>query len=129
MRKRHVAQTLRREHGGNGVSHQVHMERFGAPGKTMLGSDSHTPTAGGVSMLAIGAGGMDVSLAMAGMPFHLTCPKVFGVKLTGKLSPWVSGKDVILEMLRRFSVKGGVGKVIEYYAITMSTVWLIKLNS
>jgi len=100
---------------GNGILHQVHFERFGAPGKTMLGSDSHTPTAGGLGMLAIGAGGMDVALAMAGLPFHLVCPKVIGVKLTGELQPWVSGKDVILELLRRLSVKGGVGKVVEYY--------------
>jgi len=107
---------------GNGILHQVHLERFGVPGKTMLGSDSHTPTGGGVSMLAIGAGGMDVTLAMAGMPFYLTCPKVFGVKLTGRLGPWVSGKDVILEMLRRFSVKGGVGKVIEYFGPGVETL-------
>lgn len=107
---------------GNGISHQVHLERFGAPGKTMLGSDSHTPTAGGLGMLAIGAGGLDVALAMAGMPFHVTVPKVFGVKLTGRLGPWVSGKDVILEMLRRFSVKGGVGKVIEYYGPGVETL-------
>ncbi|MBF0499726.1 MAG: aconitate hydratase [Candidatus Riflebacteria bacterium] len=100
---------------GNGVSHQVHMERFGVPGKTMLGADSHTVSAGGISMLAIGAGGLDVALAMGGVPYYLTVPRVFGVKLTGKLGPWVSGKDVILEMLRRFSVKGGVGKVVEYY--------------
>src|SRR5512135_633505 len=89
---------------GNGVSHQVHLERFGVPGKTMLGADSHTPTAAG---LAIGAGGLDVALAMAGHPFHLPCPKIWGIKLTGKLPPWVSGKDVILEMLRRHTVKGG----------------------
>lgn len=100
---------------GNGVSHQVHMERFGAPGKTLLGSDSHSTSAGGIGMIAIGAGGLDVALAMAGMPYHCIVPKTFGVKLTGKLRPWVSGKDVILEMLRRFTVKGGVGKVIEYY--------------
>ncbi|MDP8256115.1 MAG: aconitate hydratase [Candidatus Alcyoniella australis] len=100
---------------GNGVCHQVHLERFGAPGKTMLGSDSHTPTGGGLGMLAIGAGGLEVALAMAGEPFHLKAPQVFGVKLTGELLPWVSAKDVILEMLRRHSVKGGVGKVIEYY--------------
>lgn len=100
---------------GNGVSHQVHLERFGVPGRVMLGADSHTPTAAGLAMLAIGAGGLDVALAMAGHPFHLPCPKIMGVKLTGALPPWVSGKDVILEMLRRHSVKGGVGKIIEYY--------------
>ncbi|MCJ7595876.1 MAG: aconitate hydratase, partial [Desulfobacterales bacterium] len=100
---------------GNGISHQVHMERFGVPGKTLLGSDSHTPGAAGVSMLGIGAGGLDVAMAMAGQPYHLPCPKVFGVRLTGTLPDWVSAKDVILEMLRRYNVKGCVGKVIEYY--------------
>ncbi len=100
---------------GNGICHQVHLERFAAPGKTLLGSDSHTPTAGGCSMLAIGAGGLDVAMAMAGEPFHLNMPNILGVRLTGKLSPWVSPKDVILELLRQLSVKGGVGKVIEYF--------------
>lgn len=100
---------------GNGVSHPVHMERFGIPGKTLLGSDSHTPAAGSMGMLAIGAGGLEVALAMVGEPFFLRMPKVMGVKLTGKLPDWVSAKDVILEMLRRHSVKGGVGKIIEYY--------------
>ncbi len=100
---------------GNGVSHQVHMERFGRPGLTMIGADSHTPGAAGVSMLAIGAGGLDVALAMAGRPYHFPCPKVFGVRLTGELPDWVSAKDVILEMLRRYDVKGCVGKIIEYY--------------
>ena len=100
---------------GNGVSHQVHMERFGVPGKTLLGSDSHTPGAGGVSMLGIGAGGLDVALAMAGHPYHLPCPSVLGVKLTGRLPDWVSAKDLILEMLRRYDVKGCVGKIVEYY--------------
>ncbi len=100
---------------GNGVSHQVHMERFGVPGKTLLGSDSHTPGAAGISMLGIGAGGLDVALAMAGYPYHLPCPRVLGVKLLGKLPDWVSAKDVILEMLRRYDVKGCVGKIIEYY--------------
>jgi aconitate hydratase len=100
---------------GNGVSHQVHMERFGVPGMTLLGADSHTPGAVGVSMLAIGAGGLDVALAMAGQPYHLPCPKVLGVRLTGELPEWVSGKDVILEMLRRYGVKACVAKVIEYY--------------
>ncbi len=100
---------------GNGVSHQVHMERFGIPGKTLLGSDSHTSTGGGIGMIAIGAGGLDVAMAMAGEPFYLQVPKIFGVKLTGMLPPWVSGKDVILEMLRRHTVKGGLGKIIEYF--------------
>ncbi len=107
---------------GNGISHQVHLERFGAPGLTLLGADSHTPTAAGLAMLAIGAGGLDVALAMAGHPFSLPCPKVMGVKLTGRLPDWVSGKDVILEMLRRHSVKGGVGKVIEYYGPGVTTL-------
>ncbi|QOX78626.1 aconitate hydratase [Trichlorobacter lovleyi] len=107
---------------GNGISHQVHLERFGVPGLTLLGADSHTPTAAGLSMLAIGAGGLDVALAMAGHPFSLPCPKVFGVKLTGQLNPWVSGKDVVLEMLRRHTVKGGVGKVIEYYGPGVATL-------
>ncbi len=100
---------------GNGVSHPVHMERFGVPGKTMLGSDSHTPAAGSLGMLAIGAGGLEVAMAMAGEPFYVKMPEVFGVKLTGELPDWVSAKDVILEMLRRHDVDGGVGKVIEYY--------------
>ena len=100
---------------GNGISHQVHMERFGVPGKTILGSDSHTPGAAGVSMLGIGAGGLDVAMAMAGMPYHVPCPGVLGVKLTGTLPEWVSAKDVILEMLRRYDVKGCVGKIVEYY--------------
>ncbi|MBI5454598.1 MAG: aconitate hydratase [Deltaproteobacteria bacterium] len=99
---------------GNGICHQVHLERFGVPGQTLLGSDSHTPTSGGIGMLAIGAGGLDVAVAMGGGPFSLTYPKVVHVKLKGKLKPWVSAKDVILELLRRMTVKGGVGKVIEY---------------
>ena len=100
---------------GNGISHQVHMERFGRPGLTMLGADSHTPGAAGVSMLAIGAGGLDVAMAMAGHPYYFPCPIVLGVRLTNQLPDWVSAKDVILEMLRRYDVKGCVGKVIEYY--------------
>ena len=100
---------------GNGVSHQVHMERFGIPGKTLLGSDSHTSTGGGLGMIAIGAGGLDVAMVMAGEPFYLEVPKIFGIRLIGRLSPWVSGKDIILEMLRRHTVKGGLGKVIEYF--------------
>lgn len=107
---------------GNGVSHQVHMERFGVPGKTMLGSDSHTPGAAGVSMLGIGAGGLDVALAMAGHPYYLSCPKVLGVRLMGKLPDWVSAKDVVLEMLRRYNVKGCVGRIIEYYGPGVSTL-------
>ena len=100
---------------GNGVSHPVHMQHFGKPGKTLLGSDSHTPAAGSLGMLAIGAGGLDVAMAIAGQPFYLTMPKIWGVKLTGKLPDWVSAKDVILEMLRRHDVDGGMGYVIEYY--------------
>ena len=107
---------------GNGVSHQVHLERFGFPGITLLGADSHSPTAAGLSVLAIGAGGLDVALAMAGHPFSLPCPKVMGVKLTGRLPDWVSGKDVILEMLLRHTVKGGVGKGIEYYGPGVATL-------
>src|SRR5512143_2700194 len=100
---------------GNGVSHPVHMQNFGKPGRTLLGSDSHTPAAGSLGMLAVGAGGLDVAMAIAGHPFYLTMPKIWGVKLTGKFPDWVSAKDVILEMLRRHSVKGGLGCVIEYY--------------
>ena len=100
---------------GNGVSHPVHMERFGKPGRTLLGSDSHTPAAGSLGMLAMGAGGLEVALAMAGEPVYLRMPSVVGVRLTGRLPDWVSAKDVILEMLRRRGVQGGVGKIIEYY--------------
>lgn len=100
---------------GNGVSHPVHMERFGIPGKTLLGSDSHTPAAGSLGMLAIGAGGIDVALAMIGKPYYLKMPKIWGVYLKGKLPDWVSAKDIILEMLRRHTVKGGVGWMIEYF--------------
>ncbi len=100
---------------GNGICHQVHLERFSAPGKTLIGSDSHTPTAGGMGMLAFGAGGLDVALALAGQPFYLVMPEILGVRLTGKLSPWVSAKDVILELLRRLTVKGGRGKILEYF--------------
>ena len=107
---------------GNGISHQVHLERFGKPGLTLLGADSHTPTAAGLAMLSMGAGGLDVALAMAGHPFNLPCPRVMGVKLIGKLPEWVSGKDVILELLRRHTVKGGVGKVIEYYGPGVATL-------
>ncbi len=107
---------------GNGVSHPVHMERFGAPGKTLLGADSHTSTAGALGMLAIGAGGLDVALAMAGEPFHMKVPRVMGVRLARKLKPWVSAKDIILEMLRRHSVRGGVGKIIEYWGPGVKTL-------
>lgn len=100
---------------GNGVSHPVHMERFGGPGQTLLGSDSHTCAAGSLGMLAMGAGGLEVALAMAGKPFHVKMPRVMGVKLTGELPDWVSAKDIILEMLRRHGVDGGVGKIIEYH--------------
>jgi len=100
---------------GNGVSHPVHMERFGIPGKTMVGSDSHTCAAGSLGMLAIGTGGLDVATAIAGQPYFVKMPKVWGVQLIGKLPDWVSAKDVILEMLRRHDVKGGLGKIIEYY--------------
>lgn len=99
---------------GNGICHQVHLERFGIPRKTLIGSDSHTPTGGGLGMIAIGAGGLDVAVAMGGGTYYITYPKIVKIELTGKLSPWVSAKDVILEVLRRLSVKGGVGKIIEY---------------
>ena len=99
---------------GNGICHQVHLERFGIPGKTLIGSDSHTPTGGGLCMLAMGAGGLDVAVAMGGGAYYITVPEVIKVNLTGKLSPYVSAKDIILEVLRILSVKGGVGKVIEY---------------
>lgn len=99
---------------GNGICHQVHLERFGKPGKTLLGSDSHTPTNGGIGMIAIGAGGLDVAVAMGGGEFYLTCPKVYKINLTGRLQPWVSAKDVALKMLELFSVKGNVGVVMEY---------------
>ena len=99
---------------GNGICHQVHLERFGTPGQTLLGSDSHTPTQGGLGMIAIGAGGLDIALAMAGQPFYLACPQVVNVRLTGKLKPWVAAKDIILEVLRKLTVKGGVGKIVEY---------------
>ena len=107
---------------GNGICHQVHLERFGAPGKTLLGSDSHTPTGGGLGMMAIGAGGLDVALAMGGKAFKLSMPKVIGVKLTGQLREWVSAKDVILHMLSLFSVKGNVGCVMEYFGEGIKTL-------
>lgn len=100
---------------GNGISHVIHMERFGKPGKLMIGSDSHTCSAGSIGMLAIGSGGLDITTAAAGFPYHLTMPKILGVELKGELPPWVSAKDIILEMLRRYDVKGGVGYIIEYF--------------
>ena len=100
---------------GNGICHQVHLERFGRPGVTLLGSDSHTPTAGGIGMLAIGAGGLDVAAAMAGGPFYIRCPKVLGVKLKGRLSDWVAAKDVILKLIGELSTKGNVGWAAEYF--------------
>ena len=109
-------QTVANKHGvyfsrpGNGICHQLHLERFGAPGKTLIGSDSHTPTGGGIGMLAFGAGGMDVAVAMGGGEYHINMPSMTRVELTGRLSPWVSAKDVILAVLQRMSVKGGVGK-------------------
>ena len=99
---------------GNGICHQVHLERFSVPGETLLGSDSHTPTCGGLGMIAIGVGGLDVAITMAGGPFYITMPKVVLVKLSGALRPWVTAKDIILELLRRLTVKGGVGKIFEY---------------
>ncbi len=113
-------QSVCKKHGiyfsrpGNGICHQVHLERFGKPGKTLIGSDSHTPTGGGIGMLAIGAGGLDVAVAMGGGAYYISMPKMVRVNLTGKLQPWVSAKDIILEVLRIMSVKGGVGKIVEY---------------
>ncbi|UCH78064.1 MAG: aconitate hydratase, partial [Candidatus Coatesbacteria bacterium] len=107
---------------GNGICHQVHLERFGAPGKTLLGSDSHTPTGGGLGMIAIGAGGLDVAVALAGGPFWLTYPRVVGVELTGALADWVSAKDVILTLLRELTTKGNVGTVMEYFSPGVATL-------
>lgn len=121
-------QTVAKKYGiyfsrpGNGICHQVHLERFGVPGQTLLGSDSHTPTNGGIGMLAIGAGGLDVAAAMAGIPYYITMPQVVKVELIGKLPPFVSAKDVILEILRRLTVKGGVGKVLEYCGPGVATL-------
>ncbi|MCR4601159.1 MAG: aconitate hydratase, partial [Clostridia bacterium] len=112
--------SVARRHGvifskpGNGICHQLHLENYGIPGKTLLGSDSHTPTGGGIGMIAIGAGGLDVAVAMAKGTYSLTAPKVINVKLTGKLRPWVSAKDIILYVLQKLTVKGGVGKIVEY---------------
>ena len=113
-------QTVAKKHGvilsrpGNGICHQVHLERFGKPGKTLLGSDSHTPTAGGLGMLGFGAGGLDVAVAMGGGTYYITMPKIIKIELIGSLGTYVSAKDVILEVLRRLGVKGGVGAIIEY---------------
>ena len=107
---------------GNGICHQVHLERFGAPGKTLLGSDSHTPTNGGIGMMAIGAGGLDVALAMAGQPFRMAYPRIIGVKLTGQLNDWCSAKDVILKMLQILTTKGNVGCMVEYYGPGVATL-------
>ena len=111
--------TVAKKHGiyyskaGNGICHQVHLERFGAPGKTLIGSDSHTPTGGGIGMLAFGAGGLDVAVAMGGGAYYIPMPKMVRVTLTGKLKPWVAAKDIILDVLRQMTVKGGVGKLVE----------------
>ena len=107
---------------GNGICHQVHLERFGKPGKTLIGSDSHTPTCGGIGMIAIGAGGLDVAVAMGGGAYHITYPEIVGIKLIGKLNDWVSAKDVILKVLQELSVKGGVGKVMEYFGDGVKTL-------
>jgi aconitate hydratase len=107
---------------GNGICHQVHLERFGAPGQTLLGSDSHTPTSGGIGMLAIGAGGLDVAVAMAGGPFKLACPRIIGVRLSGRLSPWVAAKDVILKLLSILGSKGNVDTAVEYCGPGVATL-------
>ena len=107
---------------GNGICHQVHLERFGVPGKTLLGSDSHTPTGGGIGMMAIGAGGLDVALAMAGQPFNMPYPKVVGIKLTGELKPWCAAKDVILKVLSILTTKGNVGSMAEYFGPGVATL-------
>ena len=109
-----VKRGIRFSRPGNGICHQVHLERFGIPGKTLLGSDSHTPTGGGIGMLAMGAGGLDVAVAMGGGTYYIPMPQTVKINLTGKLPPWVAAKDIILEVLRRMSVKGGLGKIIEY---------------
>ena len=121
-------QSVAKKHGiyfskpGNGICHQLHLERFGVPGKTLIGSDSHTPTGGGIGMLAFGAGGMDVAVAMGGGEYHITMPKMMKINLTGRLSPWVSAKDVILAVLQKLSVKGGVGRIIEYVGEGVKTL-------
>ena len=107
---------------GNGICHQVHLERFGKPGKTLLGSDSHTPTGGGIGMMAIGAGGMDVALAMAGKSFRMAYPKIIGVELTNSLPPWVAAKDVILKLLSILTTKGNVGCMVEFFGPGVKTL-------
>lgn len=120
--------TVAKKHGiyyskaGNGICHQVHLERFGAPGKTLIGSDSHTPTGGGIGMLAFGAGGLDVAVAMGGGAYYIPMPKMVRVTLTGKLKPWVAAKDIILDVLRQMTVKGGVGKIVEYAGPGVATL-------
>ncbi|MBQ8586452.1 MAG: aconitate hydratase [Butyricicoccus sp.] len=120
--------TVAKKHGiyyskaGNGICHQVHLERFGAPGKTLIGSDSHTPTGGGIGMLAFGAGGLDVAVAMGGGAYYIPMPKMVRVTLKGKLQPWVAAKDIILEVLRQMTVKGGVGKIVEYAGEGVATL-------
>jgi len=121
-------QNVAKKHGiyfsktGNGICHQVHLERFGVPGQTLLGSDSHTPTGGGIGMIAIGAGGLDVAVAMGGGEYYITMPKIVKVDLTGKLNPWVAAKDIILELLRRLTVKGGVNRIFEYTGDGLKTL-------
>ena len=117
-----AAKGVRFSRPGNGICHQVHLERFGVPGKTLLGSDSHTPTGGGLGMLAMGAGGLDVALAMAGKPFRLVCPKVIGIRLTGRLPQWVAAKDVILKVLSILGSKGNVGTAVEYFGDGVATL-------
>ena len=107
---------------GNGICHQVQLERFSEPGKTLLGADSHTPNSGGLGTLAIGAGGLDVAVAMGGGPFYMNTPEIVGVNLTGQLSQWVTAKDVILALLQQLSVKGGVGKILEYFGTGVKTL-------
>jgi aconitate hydratase len=114
---------------GNGICHQVHLERFGVPGKTVLGSDSHTPTDGGLGALAIGAGGLDVAVAMGGGPFYTAMPKIVGVRLVGELGPWLTGKDIIIELQCRMTVKGGVGKIIEYYGPGVATLTVTQRST
>ena len=113
---------------GNGICHQVHLERFGIPGKTLIGSDSHTPTGGGLGMLAIGAGGLDVAVAMGGGEYFINMPQIVRVNVTGKLNPFVSAKDVSLEVLRQIGVKGGVGKILEWTGDGVKTLSVPKMS-
>ena len=127
-------QSVAKKHGiwfsrpGNGICHQVHLERFGKPGKTLIGSDSHTPTGGGIGMLAMGAGGLDVAVAMGGGAYHINMPKMLRVNLTGSLPAWVSAKDVILKVLQMLSVKGGVGKIVEYAGPGVASLTVPELS-